>query len=103
MFIHSRLWWRLARWRVLSRMAYAEKYLKTTGYRPVGRHEVPLLGLGGFVIDFQHFRYRHRKPAEKAVTKVQGKHDERLIRAYRAALGHYLANKADEPAPDQRE
>lgn len=102
MFIHSRLWWRLARWRVRSRMAYAAKYIKAKRSRPVGPHEVLMLGLGGFVVDFQRIRYRHRKPADEPITKVHGKYDERLIRAYSAAMGHYLANQADEPAPGHR-
>lgn len=102
MLIHSRLRWRLARWRIRSCAAYAAKYINTTGRKPEGRHEVPLLGLGGFVVTIQHFDCKNRNPASEPVAKAHGNYDVRLIRAYRAGMGHYLANEADKPAPEQR-
>lgn len=103
MFIHSRLWRHLANWPIRSHAAYAATYARMTGRRPVGEHEVPLLGLGGFLVTFQFFELIQRNPTSEPIAKAHGKYDERLVRAYRSALGHYLANKADEPAQGPRE
>lgn len=101
--IHSQLWWRIARWRIRSRIAYSKQYSKVTGHRPLGEHRVPLLGLGGLVIDSQRFPLRQWARADKFAGTVNDTHNGRMIRAYRAAMGHYLANMPYEPALRSRE
>lgn len=91
MHLHSKLWWLIARWRVRSRLAYAAKYLRKTGQRPVGRHRIPLLGFCGLVGDVRTFKPLQPLRPSKPTPKLQGKYDVRLVRAYLAALGHYVA------------
>lgn len=92
---YSKLWWRLARWHVRSRLAYATTYYRATGHWPSGRHTVPLLGLGGFVVSFRPFRPRLCKGSSGREMTADGKYDMRLVRAYRAALAHSLAVEPD--------